>query len=174
MEAALAALDAWKAAADVLGSTKTREVFDALVDDLKAGLEQDAKVLRLAGAAAKTAVTLATTAEGWYDAVQASADVDEATKASLAVLKERKPLYFTLAFKDYQDAQTEQERAALERRRRRESRCVRSRWRRRAQDEQGGKPTTLTSGGRAIHGYGDDPARSAQVSAERHGRSQQA
>ena len=125
--------------------------------------------MRAAGAASKVPVTLATTAEDWYAAVQAAESVDETTKSSLAVLKERKPLYYQLAFKvrapscvpgpacpvpllararplalaldpcpyprpcalarcpcvqDFMEAQTEQERAALERKRRREGRYV--------------------------------------------------
>lgn len=141
---------------EVLGSSKTRDIFDAIVDDVKTVLAADVKVVRAAGAQAKVPLTPTTTAEEWYAAVNATEGVDEATKASLAVLKERKPLYFDLAFKvreqaerirtgrarlpltprqgcakwwrlfgrqDYQEAQTEQERAALERKRRREGRC---------------------------------------------------
>ena len=84
---------------EVLGSSKTRDIFDAIVDDVKAVLAADVKVVRAAGAQAKVPVTPTTTAEEWYAAVNAAEGVDEATKASLAVLKERKPLYFDLAFK---------------------------------------------------------------------------
>ena len=99
MESTLTALESWKAATEVLGSTKTRDIFDGIVDDLKAILEGDAKVLRAAGAASKVPVLLSTTAEDWYAAVQANENVDETLKSSLAVLKERKPLYYQLAFK---------------------------------------------------------------------------
>ena len=58
LEATLTALEAWRAAVEVLGATKTRDIFDGIVDDLKAVLEGDAKVVRAAGAASKVPVTL--------------------------------------------------------------------------------------------------------------------
>jgi hypothetical protein len=99
VEAMMTALPEWTAATEVLGAGKAREVYDATADELKAALEEDVKVVRAAGAASQVPLTLATTADAWYDAVQASDRVDEAVRASVAVIKERKPLYFALAFK---------------------------------------------------------------------------